>query len=74
MGSGGGGAVLARSLEGDAVDEAEGTLAGDWGLALVAHDVDGHMVEALAIEQVGEADGLGRVTGETVLSDAICER
>jgi len=40
------------------VNEAEGTLAGDFGLDLIEHDVDGHVANAFAAEKVGKSDSL----------------
>ena len=61
---------LARGFEGDAVDEAEGTLAGDGGLRVIADDVDGDLTEPFAVEQVGQRNRFDCVVVEAVLLDS----
>ena len=61
---------LAGGFECDAVDEAEGTLAGDGGLRVVADDVDGDLSEPFAVEQVGQRDRFDCVVVEAVLLDS----
>ena len=56
--SGGDSLELTRGFEGDAVDEAEGTLAGDGGLCVVADDIEGDLTEPFAVEQVGQRNHL----------------
>ena len=73
QGSGGGGVELLGRFEGDAVDQAEGTLASDGGLGLVADDIEGHLTETFAMEEVGQGNGLGGVAEEAVLGDALSE-
>ena len=65
--------MLAGGFEGNAVDEAEGTLAGDGGLCVVADDIEGDLTEPFAVEQVGQRHGCGDVAGEPVLCDAVGE-
>lgn len=64
---------LAGGFEGDAVDEAEGALASDGGLRVVADDIEGDLTETFAAEEVGQGDGLDLMVSETVLLDAAGE-